>query len=90
MPKIALNDALGALHDALEGTDDLSVEERRSLLELHGEIELVLERTEEIHGDGGKQVQRGATNVVEEFESRHPALTSALSRVVNVLASLGI
>ena len=90
MPKVALKDALGALSDALDGTDELSVEERRALIDLHGEIELVLERTEEIEGDGGKRVQETSLGLIRRLESRHPVLTQALGRAADALAALGM
>jgi len=90
MPKVALKDALGALSEALDGQDELSVEERRALVDLHGEIELVLERTEEIEGDGGRQVHASTLSVLERLESRNPLLAEALGRLANVMASLGI
>lgn len=90
MPKVALNDALGALEQALDGADELSLTDRERLYDLKGEIELVLERTDEIQGDGGKKVQATTLTAVQELEGRHPALTAVLNRLANVLTSLGI
>lgn len=90
MPKVALNDALGALREALDDREQLSVDEREQLYSLQGEIELVLERTEEIHGDAGKQVAQTSLSAVEQLEGRHPQLVAVLNRLANVLTSLGI
>ncbi len=64
MPKVVLSDALGALKEALGGAEELSTADRRALVALHDEIELVLERTEEIQGEGGQKVQASALGVV--------------------------
>lgn len=92
MPKVAMNEALSALQEALEGAEELSAEERDQLYDLKGEIELVLERTEEIHGAAGQAVGERAASLtmLEELEARKPGLVAVLNRLAEVMSSLGM
>ena len=82
-----LRELLQALHAELRRTDAVDEKSRELLRAIDGDIQQALERA------GGAEpdtlVER-LRETVDRFEGTHPALTEAVSRVLDSLVKMGI
>ena len=89
MARTELCDTLTRLDQELQRTHELDDASRRQLEHLAREIEELLHR-EEREPDGLEALGERLREAVSQFEQSHPALTTAVGRVADALASLGI
>jgi F0F1-type ATP synthase membrane subunit b/b' len=87
-----LQETLDQLHEQLEHAKPVDAEARARLREALDEIRTVLaqaeDRAEEPELD--QSLRDRLSEMTQHFEGEHPALTAALSRVINALSALGI
>lgn len=91
MPRQQLREALGALHQELESSEQIEAEDREALVQAMQEIYEALSRadTENDPVEGGP-LSRRITSMIEDFEVSHPKFAKILSNVSESLANLGI
>lgn len=87
-----LRDTLVQLDEQLEATKAVDDRVRERLREAVGELQEALDGSD---AQGGRaELQRSLRDRLSEaaqhFEGQHPALTAALSRVIDALSALGI
>ena len=91
MPRQRLTEALSALHQQLESTEQIEAEEREALLQAMREIQEALDRAGgETEAAARDSLSGRVTALVEDFETSHPKLAEILSSVSETLANLGI
>ncbi len=87
-----LRETLAQLHEQLEAADLADAAARARLREAMDEIRAALAHAER-RGEA-PELQRSLrdrlSDAAQHFEGEHPALTDALSRVINALSALGI
>jgi len=83
-----LSKLLEQLHTELNTTEAVDDKGRELLRALNADIEKVLQRSESEQADDSllERLQES----IDHFEITHPALTSALSNIVNILNNAGI
>lgn len=81
-----LRELLGQLHDELERTDSLDEKGREMLSHLSADIQKLLEPSESMPPTILKRLQ----DSIDHFEVEHPAITAALSQILNTLSNAGI
>ena len=86
-----LRKSLEDLHRKIETTDQVDEEGRELLNHLKGDIENLLDRTENEDqlDDTTGEVAR-LEESVRYFEVTHPSLTAAISQLLNILNNAGI
>ena len=87
-----LRETLAQLHEQLEAANVADDEARARLHGALDEIRAALVHAE--HRGEAPKVQRSLrdrlSDAAQHFEGDHPALTAALSRVINALSAMGI
>ena len=86
MPSDHLRDLLESLHAELRRTDAVDDSSRELLREVDGDIRQALERA----GEHPDSLTARLRETVERFEGTHPALTEAVTRVLDALVQMGI
>ncbi|HAV75898.1 MAG TPA: DUF4404 domain-containing protein [Anaerolineae bacterium] len=81
-----LRDLLEQLHTELERTESVDDKGREMLSHLNEDIENFLDPTKDNDPSLYKRVQ----NAIDHFEVEHPAITAALSQMLNTLSNAGI
>lgn len=81
-----LRDLLESLHAELRRTNAVDDSSRELLREVDGDIRLALERA----GEHPDSLTSRLRETVERFEGTHPALTEAVTRVLDALVQMGI
>jgi hypothetical protein len=89
MAKSELRETLTRLDEELQRTRELDASSRDALARLARDIEELLERDAR-EPDGLEALGERLREAVAQFEDSHPALTTAVGRVADALASLGI
>jgi hypothetical protein len=87
MARDHLRELLEALHAELRRTRAVDDESRELLRAVDGDIQRALERSGEQEPDSLIERLR---ETVDRFEGTHPALTEAVSRVLDSLVKMGI
>jgi hypothetical protein len=91
MPRQQLNQALGALHEALESDEQIGPSDREALLEAVEEIREALERADTGHSRSREEPLSGrVSTMIGDFEASHPRFAEILRSVSESLANLGI
>jgi len=86
MPDQKLNELLEELHNELEQTASVNEKEREMLSHINADIQKFLDPSEEDDDTLFKRIQ----DAIDHFEVDHPAITSALSQILNALNNAGI
>lgn len=81
-----LRDLLEQLHSELERTDSVDDKGREMLSHLNTDIQKFLDPAEE---DDESLLER-LQDAIDHFEVEHPAITAALSQMLNTLSNAGI
>lgn len=89
MAREELRETLARLDDELRRTHALDDRSRELLARIARDIEELLER-ESREPEGLEALGERLRDAVAQFEDSHPALTTAVGRVADALASLGI
>jgi ABC-type transporter Mla subunit MlaD len=87
-PNNSLPKILNELHRALEASEDLAEEVRADLRGAADEIREALDSA--ATAELPSSLRERLTAALEHFEGSHPRLTSALGRMADALADLGI
>ena len=90
MDKEAVRTVLHELRGELKDPFDLDSDDRDLLLELHNNIENLLELSSEATPVQHQEVHTGVRASIHKFEQDHPRLTQALSHILDLLAGSGI
>lgn len=88
MEKQNLKEQLDRLQSELDQTEQLDDDARQRLLELHEDIERLLER--QAGGDEYHRFKSKLQDAYAHFEVTHPNLSGAITRVIEGLAAMGI
>jgi hemerythrin len=83
-----LSKLLEQLHEELGKTDAVDEKGRELLRHLNADIQKLLERTEGTQTD--ESVLQRLQDAIDHFEVEHPAITAALSQMLNTLSNAGI
>ena len=83
-----LTELLEQLHDELDGTQSVDEKGRELLRALNVDIQELLERSED--GQSADSMIERLQDTIDHFEATHPALTSTLSNIMNILNNAGI
>ena len=89
MPRKQLQEALDALHQQLESTEELGAEDREALLEAMEDIRDALSPGDPEPATEGALSGR-IYALIEDLESSHPKFADILRNVSESLANLGI
>jgi len=81
-----LHELLQQLHDELDRTESLDENGREMLSHLNADIQQFLDPTRENPASLLDQLQ----NAIDHFKVDHPAITAALSQMLNTLSNAGI
>ncbi len=84
-----LRQMLEQLHTELQGADTIDDRSRELLHSVLGDIEDLLERKQKPGAQPESIIER-LREAVGAFESTHPRLTSAINRMADALAGIGI
>ncbi len=90
MDKQALQDMLEKLRAEFQDPDDVDASTRHLLARLHEDIEVLLDLSSEAEPAHHAQVESGLRASVERFEETHPSLTATMTRVLDLLVSIGL
>ena len=89
MAREVLRETLARLDDELQRTRELDDGSRELLARIARDIEDLLQRKSR-EPEGLEALGERLREAVAQFEESHPALTTAVGRVADALASLGI
>lgn len=81
-----LRELLGQLHDELERTHSVDEKGREMLDRIQADIQKFLDPSEEEDETLFARLQ----DAIDHFEVEHPAITAALSQMLNTLSNAGI
>ena len=81
-----LRELLEQLHSELKQTESVDEKGREMLSHLSADIQKLLEPSETADQSVLTQLQ----DAIDHFEVEHPAITSALSQILNTLSNAGI
>lgn len=81
-----LRELLQQLHDELERTKSVDEKGREMLSHLSADIQQFLDPTRE----NPTTLLRRLQDAIDHFEAEHPAVTAALSQMLNALSNAGI
>ena len=90
MEKSELLKTLEAVRSELANSKKVDDETRRSLTSLTDEIRRLTEEDEKTSAEHIGPLSSQVQDLVLQFETEHPALTTALNQVAAALANLGI
>ena len=85
-----LHATLAHLHEQLEAAGSLDEAARTELREALEEIRAAVEGDGGARGESQRSFSERLQTAARRFEGAHPALTAAVSRVVDALSALGI
>lgn len=88
MTEQRLTQLLEQLHQELDNVEAVDEKGRELLRALNADIESLLERTEGSLSD--EPLLKRLQDTIDHFETSHPALTTALSQMLNALNNAGI
>jgi len=81
-----LHELLQRLHDELERTESMDEKGREMLSHLNADMQQFLDPTQENPESLFDRLQ----NAIDHFKVDHPAITAALSQMLNTLSNAGI
>ena len=81
-----LPELLQQLHDELEKTESVDEEGREMLAHLNADIRKFIDPTEEDDDTIFDRIR----DAIDRFEVEYPAITAALSQILNTLSNAGI
>ena len=89
MPETQLRTTLEELHQELESAESVDEDARALLVEVLGDIQALLDRSD---GESDRDASLGdrLAEATRRFEESHPSLTAAVNRVASALSNLGI
>jgi hypothetical protein len=91
MPREQLKNALGALHQELESSEQIGADDRDALLGAMREIREALDRADTGNKPAAEgPLSRRVSSLIEKFETSHPKFAEILGSVSESLANLGI
>jgi hypothetical protein len=90
LDKDALKELLSTIRSEMDNPDRVDLEAQDLLMNLHDDIELLLDLSSEAQETDRGPVAAAASTFLERFEVDHPALTRSMNRVLNLLAGSGV
>jgi len=90
MNKERLRTLLQSIHSTGGSIEDVDLEERQLLLQLHDDIETLLELSSEAPIEHKEEVQSGLSAAMKRLEHKHPTLTRSIGHIAELLSGIGI
>jgi hypothetical protein len=90
MDKDRLRALLRSIHSSSGDVVDVDLEDRQLLMQLHDDIETLLEMSSEVPAAHRDEVRTGMAGAVERLEKNHPVLTSTIDHIAKLLSGIGI
>jgi hypothetical protein len=90
MNKDRIRTLLQSIHSSGGNLEDVDLEDRRLLLQLHDDIETLLELSSEAPLEHKEDIQTGLAGVMERLEKQHPTLTRSIGHIAKLLSGMGI
>jgi hypothetical protein len=90
MNKDRIRTLLQSIHASGGNLDDVDLEDRRLLLQLHDDIEALLELSSEVPVEHKEEVQTGLSGAMDRLEEKHPVLTRSIGHIAELLSGMGI
>jgi hypothetical protein len=90
MPRKRLQEALDALHEQLDSTEELGAEDREALIEAMQDIRSALSPSDAKPPTPDGVLGERVYALIEDLESSHPKFAEVLRNLSESLANLGI
>ena len=90
MNKDRIRTLLQSIHSSGGNLEDVDLEDRQLLLQLHDDIEALLELSSEAPIDRKDDVRTGLSGAMERLEENHPILTRSIGHIAELLSGIGI
>lgn len=90
MDKDRIRVLLQSLHASGGNLEDVDLEDRRLLLQLHDDIETLLELSSEAPAAHREEVRSGLSGAIDRLEKNHPQLTRSIGHIAELLSGLGV
>ena len=90
MDKKELNQLLDQLHEEIKKTREVDEAGIELLRNVDGDIQSLLNRSEETQGAVHPSVLENLRSAIDHFEVTHPALTAVISELLETLSNVGI
>lgn len=89
MPREDLRELLGSLRRELDDSGGLDPAERSLLVDVHDEIEELLELSSETRIERRDSLVDRLTEAIDEFQASHPEFSRTIGNLADTLASMG-
>lgn len=90
MDKARIRTLLRSIHESGGNMDDVDLEDRSLLLQLHDDIETLLELSSEVPAAHREEVRTGLSGAMDRLEKNHPVLTRSIGHIAELLSGLGV
>ncbi len=90
MDKDRIRVLLQSLHASGGNLEDVDLEDRRLLMQLHDDIETLLELSSEAPATHREEVRSGLSGAIDRLEKNHPQLTRSIGHIAELLSGLGV
>jgi len=90
MNKDRIRTLLQSIHASGGNLEDVDLEDRQLLLQLHDDIEALLELSSEAPMERKDDVRTGLSGAMERLEKNHPRLTRSIGHIAELLSGMGI
>ena len=90
MDKERIRSLLQAVHSAAGEQDQIDLEDRTLLMQLHDDIETLLELSSEAPVTHREEVRTGLSGAIDRLEKNHPKLTRSIGPIAELLSGLGV
>jgi ElaB/YqjD/DUF883 family membrane-anchored ribosome-binding protein len=90
MDKARIRTLLRSIHQSGGHLDDVDLEDRQLLQQLHDDIETLLELSSEVPAGHREEVRSGLSGAMDRLEENHPRLTRSIGHIAELLSGLGV
>lgn len=90
MDKARIRTLLQSIHASGGNLEDVDLEDRQLLLQLHDDIETLLELSSEVPAQQREEVETGLSGALERLREDHPVLTRSLGHIAGLLSGIGV
>ena len=90
MNKDRIRMLLQSIHASGGHLDDVDLVDRQLLMQLHDDIETLLEMSAEAPTAHREEVRTGLSGAIDQLEADHPVLTRTIGHIAELLSGLGI
>ena len=90
MDKERIRSLLQSVHSAAGEQDQIDLEDRTLLMQLHDDIETLLELSSEAPAIQHEEVQTGLAGAMKQLERSHPSVAATIGHLAKLLSGVGI